>query len=103
MIGTALLFETDVGTMPVHPQVLGRHQANHNMQDTVLAQLLYHLNTAHTYVACVPRWYDSRPPFPDAVPASNQRLVQETTLAQLLCYLHLTHFLSGRMTASVLQ
>ena len=27
--------------------ILGRHRANYNKQDTVLAQLLYHLNTAH--------------------------------------------------------
>ena len=60
MIGIALLFETDVGTMPVlHLMMLGRYRANYNMQDTVLAQLLYTLNTAHTYVDCVPRWYDA--------------------------------------------
>ena len=28
-------------------EMLGRHRANYNMQDTVLAQLLYHLNVAH--------------------------------------------------------
>ena len=34
--------------MPVHHlRMLGRHCANYNKQDTVLAQLLYHLNTAH--------------------------------------------------------
>ena len=34
--------------MPVHHlRMLGRHRVNYNMQDTVLAQLLYHLNTAH--------------------------------------------------------
>ena len=37
--------------MPVHHiRMLGRHRANYNMQDTVLAQLLYNLNTVHTYV-----------------------------------------------------
>ena len=56
MIGIALLFETDFGTMPVHRlKKLCRRHANYNMQDTVLAQLLSHLNTAHTYVVCVPR------------------------------------------------
>ena len=94
MTGIALLFETYVGIV---------HRANYNMHDTVLAQLLYHLNTAYTYVVCVPRWYDACPPSPDAGTASNQQLVQETTLAQLLCYLHLTHFLSDGMTAPVLQ
>ena len=35
--------------------MLGRHIANYNigLQDTVLAQLLYHLNTAHTYIAYI--------------------------------------------------
>ena len=34
--------------MPLHHlRVLGQHRANYNKQDTVLAQLLYHLNTAH--------------------------------------------------------
>ena len=34
--------------MPVHHlRMLYRHRANCNKQDTVLAQLLYHLNTAH--------------------------------------------------------
>ena len=35
--------------MPVHhPRMLGRHRAcNYNRQDTVLAQLSYHLHTAH--------------------------------------------------------
>ena len=34
--------------MPVHHfGMLDRHRANYNKQDTVLAQLLYHLNTAH--------------------------------------------------------
>ena len=33
------------------PVQLGQHRTNYNMQDTVLAQLLYHLNTAHTNVA----------------------------------------------------
>ena len=34
--------------MPVHHlRMLDRHRANYNKQDTVLAQLLYHLNTAH--------------------------------------------------------
>ena len=50
-MGIALLFETDVGTLPVHHlRMIGRHRANYNMKDTVLAQLLYHLNIAHTYV-----------------------------------------------------
>ena len=40
--------EPGVGKMPVlHLRMLGRHHANYNMQDTVLAQLLYHMNTAH--------------------------------------------------------
>ena len=30
-----------------HLRMLDRHRANYNKQDTVLAQLLYHLNTAH--------------------------------------------------------
>ena len=47
--------------------------------------------------------YDAGPPSPDAGPASNQLLVHETTLAQSLCHLHLTHFSSDRMTAAVLQ
>ena len=35
--------------MPVHHhRMLDRHRANYNKQDTVLAKLLYHLNTAHT-------------------------------------------------------
>ena len=34
--------------MPVyHLRMLVWHRANYNKQDTVLAQLLYHLNTAH--------------------------------------------------------
>ena len=34
--------------MPVHHlRMLDRHHANYIKQDTVLAQLLYHLNTAH--------------------------------------------------------
>ena len=34
--------------MPVHHlRMLDRHRVNYNKQDTVLAQLLYHLNTAH--------------------------------------------------------
>ena len=34
--------------MPVHHlRMLDRHRAYYNKQDTVLAQLLYHLNTAH--------------------------------------------------------
>ena len=34
--------------MPVHHlRMLGRHRANYNKQDIVLARLLYHLNTAH--------------------------------------------------------
>ena len=34
--------------MPVHHlRMLDRHRAKYNKQDTVLAQLLYHLNTAH--------------------------------------------------------
>ena len=34
--------------MPVHHlRMLDRHRANYNKQDTVLAKLLYHLNTAH--------------------------------------------------------
>ena len=34
--------------MPVyHLRMLDRHRANYNKQDTVLAQLLYHLNTVH--------------------------------------------------------
>ena len=37
--------------MPVHHlKMPGPHRANYNKQDTVLAQLLYHLNTAHTNV-----------------------------------------------------
>ena len=37
--------------MPVHHlKMLGRHHINYNMQDTVSARLLYHLNTAHTNV-----------------------------------------------------
>ena len=86
-----------------HLKMLGCHRANYNMQDTVLAQLLYHPNTAHTYVVCVPRWYDAGLPSLDAGLASNQPLVQETSLAQILCYLHLPHFLSDCMTAPVLQ
>ena len=30
-----------------HLRMLDRHRANYNKQDIVLAQLLYHLNTAH--------------------------------------------------------
>ena len=49
MMGIALSFETDVGPMLVHHlKVLGQHRASYNMQHMVLAQLLYHLNTAHT-------------------------------------------------------
>ena len=49
MISIALLFETYIGTMPVHHlKMLGRNCINCNMQDTVLAQLLHHPNTAHT-------------------------------------------------------
>ena len=34
--------------MPVHHlRMLDRHRAHYNKQDTALAQLLYHLNTAH--------------------------------------------------------
>ena len=34
--------------MPVHHlRMLDQHRANYNKQDTVLAQLLYHLNTVH--------------------------------------------------------
>ena len=54
-----------------HFRMLGQHLTNYyNMQDTVLAQLLYHLNTAHTNVVV------SRvgPPSPDAGPALHQRL-----------------------------
>ena len=56
----------------------------------VLAQLLYHLNTAH--VVCVPRWYEPK-------------IVQETTLVQFLYAICIwsTSFLSDHMTASVLQ
>ena len=32
-----------------HLGMLGRHHTNYNMQDIVLFQLSYHLNTAHTY------------------------------------------------------
>ena len=40
--------EPAVGTMLVHHlRMLDRHRANYNKQDTVLAQLLYHLNTVH--------------------------------------------------------
>ena len=49
MVDIALLSETGVGTMQVHHlRMLGRHRTNYNMQDTVLAQLMYHLNAAHT-------------------------------------------------------
>ena len=35
--------------MPVHHlRMLDQHRANYNKQDTVLAQLLYHPDTAHS-------------------------------------------------------
>ena len=46
-VNITLPSEPGVGTMPVHHlRMLGRHHA-YNKQDTVFAQLLYHLNTAH--------------------------------------------------------
>ena len=40
--------EPGVGTMQVHHlRMLDQHRANYNKQDTLLAQLLYHPNTAH--------------------------------------------------------
>ena len=50
--------------------MLGRHCANYNMQDTVLAQLLYHLNIAHKPCCLHPTLvgYDGGPPSPDAGP-----------------------------------
>ena len=75
MISIALSFETDAGTMPVHHlKMLGQHRTNYNMQYTVLAQLLYHLSTKHTYFACLSCCYDAGPPSLDAGPESNQRL-----------------------------
>ena len=50
-VDVTLLSETGVGTMlDHHLKMLSQHRANYNKQDTVLAQLLYHLNTAHTNV-----------------------------------------------------
>ena len=47
-VNVTLPSEPGAGTMLVHHlRMLGRHRANYNKQDTVLAQLLYHLNTAH--------------------------------------------------------
>ena len=40
MIVIALLYEADVGTMPNY-----HRRTNYNIQDTLLAQLFYHLNT----------------------------------------------------------
>ena len=75
----------------------------------MLARSLYSLNTAHTYVAYIPRWYDSDPTSRDAGPASNQLgllaylRIHETTSAQSLSHLHLTHFSRDLMTTPVLQ
>ena len=55
-VNVTLPSEPGVRTMPVHHLgMLERHHANYNKQDTVLAQLLYHLNTAHinALVSCV--------------------------------------------------
>ena len=47
-VDVTLPSEPGVGTMLVHHlKMLGWHRANYDMQHTVLAQLLYHLNTAH--------------------------------------------------------
>ena len=47
-VNVTLPSEPGVGTIPVHHlRMLGLHRANYNKQDTVLAQLLFHLNTAH--------------------------------------------------------
>ena len=47
-VNVTLPSEPGVGTMPVHHlRMLDRHRANYTKQDTVLARLLNHLNTAH--------------------------------------------------------
>ena len=55
-VNITLPSEPGIGTMPVyHLRMLGQHRANYDKQDTVLAQLLYHLNTSHinALVSCV--------------------------------------------------
>ena len=75
MIGIALLFETDVGAMPVHhlriaywagiaPTTTSRHSVDPII---VPSEHSSHLR------CCVPRWYDAGPPPPDADPAPNQQ------------------------------
>ena len=51
-----------------HLRMLDRHHANYNKQDTVLAQLLYHLNTAHINASTA--HINAGPPSPDAGPAT---------------------------------
>ena len=70
--------------MPVHHlRMLAWHRANYNKQDTVLAQLLYHLNTAHVNasVSC----------FGIALAHHRQMLTQRRTndcAKDPLCYLY---------------
>ena len=74
MIGIALLFETDVGTMLVQQlRMLGRHRAKYNTQATVFIIIVSSKYSSHLR-CCVPRWYNAGPPSPDAGPALNQRL-----------------------------
>ena len=58
--------------MPVHHlRMLDRHRASYNKQDTVLAQLLYHLNTAHIMLRCpvlVQRWSTISRSWPSVAP-----------------------------------
>ena len=70
--------------MPFHHlRMLDRHRPNYNKQDTVLAQLLYHLNTAHINVS-VSRVGTTLVPHPQML---SQRRTNNCAEDQL-CYLY---------------
>ena len=91
--------------MPVHHlRMLGRHCTNYNMQDTVLAQLLYHNWIQLTLMllchSLLWRWSTISGCWPGVAPT----IVQETTLVWILCYLYfdpLTYRLVDRFCLAI--
>ena len=91
--------------MPVHHlRMLDRHRSNYNKQDTVLAQLLYHLNTAHINASCpvlVQRWSTISRCWPSVAPT----IVRKTRYATctLTCLQQLLTALSCDRTTALVQ
>ena len=82
--------------MPAHHlKLLGRHRANYNMQETVLAQLLYHVDTAHTNVV-VSRVGTTLVHHLQSWPSISPTSVQETTLCLYYATCTLTNLHSDR-------